>query len=200
MLTTMTIPVTLAPPAEHFEQGLWQIALGRYSDSNGNTATAGMRRCERTVAAGAAVTITAVVDAVSNAVATAADVLGVNPACLAETLEQHFFDELDDVQRLVIRAAFTTLAEFDPSSEAGSAHPVCHPWPAELAVPSVAGVGDGEIIAYLVDEVMPTIPDLAVNPALELTRATPTILARVAWVEANTDETTFVALLQARAR
>ncbi|GLY06930.1 MULTISPECIES: hypothetical protein [Actinoplanes] len=181
----MTLRLRPDPGTVSVWRAFWELAEGRLINDALKTDRA-MGTLAPFMAEHPAGLIVAATDAVADTVVEWADELGKNPACIAETAFNMLHSQLQPPERLVLLAASQTLLAQDPTGEAGSPHQVCHPWPADAAVTSLATVGGGEVLRQALTAASQT-HGMEQQPVPALINAVPGVLTNILWGRSKAD-------------
>ncbi|GAA4608075.1 hypothetical protein BJY16_006657 [Actinoplanes octamycinicus] len=177
-------------------RALWAIVEGRLTEDSLRSAQAAASLMPYASEHPAHLLVVAV-DAIVDTIVGWADEIGKNPACMAEVCFDMLHGQLQPPERLLLLGAGQTLLAVDPTGEAGSPHPVCHPWPPQAAVASLGTAGGGEVLRQALAAAAQT-HGMEQQPVLVLINAAPTVLTNVLWGYSRSDPDRMRVLLDDR--
>ncbi|BCJ48422.1 hypothetical protein GCM10010168_76520 [Actinoplanes ianthinogenes] len=177
-------------------RALWEIVEGRLTEDSLRSAQAATSLMPY-VQDHPAHLIVVAVDAIVDTIVEWADQIGKNPACLAETCFTMLHAQSDPPARLLLLAASQTLLAVDPTGEAGTPHPVCHPWPPHATVASLATAGGGEVLRQMLEAAQQT-HGLEQQPVLVVINTAPAVLTNVLWGQSGSNPDRMRQLLDSR--
>lgn len=182
----MTLRLQPDPETAAAWRSFWQLADSRLLNDQAGGLLATQQLISRFSSQHPAALMIAAVDAVADTLVEWADDLGKNPACMAEVSFNMLHSQLKPPERLLLFAASETLLAQDSTGEAGSPHPVCHPWPADAAVMSMAYAGQGEVLRKAI-EAAPHTHGLEQQPVPVLCFSVPEVLTHLLWGLSRSD-------------